>query len=157
VSYKIRFFKELCSGCKVCERFCSIVHNGSTPKIRIVESGEDFEAMVCVQCDERRCVKACGDGAIFIDEYSGAPIISADICSRCMKCVLACEYGGLHYDSLRGDVLACDTCGQSFLCVTLCTRGALSKIIDFKHVVLKKAFKTSYFLKEDYGSDKRAG
>jgi Fe-S-cluster-containing hydrogenase component 2 len=140
VGYKIHFSRELCDGCKVCERVCSMAHNSLVPKIKIVGEPGNFEAMVCVQCEMRSCVKVCDHSAIFIDEGIGSPIISSNLCTRCMKCVLACESSGLHFDPIKREIVVCDTCNQSFLCVLLCSNGALSKVIVSKPTVSAKSF-----------------
>ena len=140
MGYKIHFSMELCDGCKVCERVCSMAHNSFPPKIKIVGELGNFEAMVCVQCEKRSCVKVCDHSAIFIDEYSGSPIISSNLCIRCMKCVLACEFSGLHFDSIKREIIVCDTCSQSFLCILLCPNAALSKVIVSKPKAAAKSF-----------------
>lgn len=115
-------------------------HKGATSKIKIVSDEECFEAMLCVQCEDQRCVKVCDNSALFIDKYTGTPIISTNLCSKCMKCVLLCEFSGLHYDTVKEEITVCDTCNQRFLCIILCPKGALSKIILHEHLAVTKSF-----------------
>ncbi|MCX8189311.1 MAG: hypothetical protein N3F64_06335 [Nitrososphaeria archaeon] len=134
--HKIHFSRERCNGCKICEYICSISHN-SLSKIKIIGFGENFDALLCTQCEERKCVKVCNNGALFIDNYTGTPTLSTNLCNKCMKCVLVCESSGLHYDTIQEKIIVCDTCNQRFLCIKLCPQHALSKIILQKHVLYK--------------------
>lgn len=139
VHYRIHFSKELCNGCKICEHVCSINHK-SFSRIKIVSSIENFDAFLCTQCEDQNCVKVCNNGALFIDNCTGTPILSPNLCSKCMKCVLACESNGLHYDALKGEIVVCDTCNQRFLCIKLCPQNALSKIMVQERIAFAKSF-----------------
>ncbi|MEM3384844.1 MAG: hypothetical protein QXE78_04850 [Nitrososphaeria archaeon] len=137
--YKIHFSKELCNGCKICEHICSISHKG-VPRIKIVSSVENFDAFLCIQCADQKCVKVCNNSALFIDNYTDTPILSPNLCNKCMKCVLSCESSGLHYDAAKGEIVSCDTCNQRFLCIKLCPQNALSKIVVQEHMPFAKSF-----------------
>lgn len=139
MSYKIHFSKELCNGCKICEHICSITHKGVS-RIKIVGLIENFDALLCTQCEDQKCVEACDNSALFIDKYTGTPTISLNLCNKCMKCVISCESSGIHYDSTKEEIIACDTCNQSFLCIKLCPKHALSKLMVQEHVAYTKSF-----------------
>jgi len=129
VDFKLDVFPERCDGCGVCEQVCRILHKSSASRIRIYQNSQNgYELMVCTSCEEKYCLKACDNGAIFIDPLTGSLAISKDLCTKCMKCVYACVNNGLLYDPNKEELLFCDKCEGRFYCALLCPMGALGKI-----------------------------
>jgi carbon-monoxide dehydrogenase iron sulfur subunit len=114
--------EELCIGCRTCEIVCSLaLFNESCPEksaIRISESQEGFEIIVCNQCDE--CEKVCPEGAIYIED--SVVKINETRCTGCYVCVDACPRGALF---IHPDVIEPIKCTHCTQCVEACPVNAL--------------------------------
>ena len=77
---------------------------------------------VCVQCQERPCLKACPEGAI--GEQNGSVRIDSKKCTSCGICVEVCLYGGIKLHPDIGAVI----CLQCDVCVENCPVGALEMV-----------------------------
>ena len=122
----IRLDVKRCKGCRYCESVCSYAHTGAiTPtrsRIRIKSDplkGRDVP-VVCQQCKEEPCVKACPFGAIVEDEKLGIVVIHEEDCKGCGACKEVCPFGAIFIDSNSGKALKCDLCGGDPLCVKIC-------------------------------------
>ena len=64
-------YPEKCLGCRTCEMFCSLFHtdtcNSSRSRVNVVKINMDVRCvpMMCQQCEEPACEKACAAGARF--------------------------------------------------------------------------------------------
>jgi len=117
---KIKVFKELCSGCRICEMVCSLFHTGtinperSAIRIRKNDLGNGLrEPIVCrgcrkMACLEGECTEESKEAKKFI--WDG---------KRAEKCT----FGALPV--FQGEAYHCDLCGGNPRCVKVCTPGAL--------------------------------
>ncbi|MDO8671540.1 MAG: 4Fe-4S dicluster domain-containing protein, partial [Dehalococcoidia bacterium] len=82
--------------------------------------------LVCQQCTEPACVKACPTEAL---SRNGGGILALEesMCSGCGDCVEACPAGCIFMDEKRTLPISCDLCGGEPQCVELCHSGCLSK------------------------------
>jgi carbon-monoxide dehydrogenase iron sulfur subunit len=118
---------ELCTGCKCCELICAFtryqVNNPRKARIRISpdEQGVRFQAAVCVQCPKPKCVEACPEGALSVNE-EGIVVLDEERCDNCLACLEACPFGSIFFHPETG-ILKCDLCGA---CIPNCPNGALS-------------------------------
>ncbi|MBW1972958.1 MAG: 4Fe-4S dicluster domain-containing protein [Deltaproteobacteria bacterium] len=126
---------EKCTGCRVCESVCSLVHTGrcnpAESRIRVMRwetKGLDIP-VTCLQCEDPICEMVCPVNAISRNPDTGAMETNHDICIKCYMCVMACPFGG-SLIAPNGDVLRCDLCGGEPQCVTLCQ----TKAIEYKRV-----------------------
>jgi len=125
---------DICTGCHSCEIACSQEHEGYyvPAKSRVtVYSWEDeliSVPMMCVQCEDAFCQKACPVGAISRDPNTGAMIVDNSKCIRCKMCMQACPFGGTGFDPLESRILKCDLCGGDPECVKYCPSGALTYV-----------------------------
>ncbi|GAB4256348.1 MAG: hypothetical protein Kow0092_02360 [Deferrisomatales bacterium] len=98
-----------CVGCHACTVACK-AENKTPPDVdyRIVRDAEDgsypnvqhyFMPVLCMQCENPPCVKACRDGAIF-KRPDGVVQVDYARCHGCEK-PSACPYGVLHKDDGR--------------------------------------------------------
>ena len=128
-----------CIGCRTCELSCAIAHgNGSaismsfssfSPRISVVKAGDVTVPVMCKQCEDAPCVKACPTGALV--RANGFVEIHEERCIGCKSCVVACPFGAIDILMKAGkaSVIKCDLCvGQSTgpACIKTCPTNALS-------------------------------
>jgi len=136
------FDPSLCTGCHTCEIVCSAFHNGgkvqpSLSKIQVKDDPfggtiNNFEPAVCFQCQEPKCMEACLDDAIYVDEKTGARCVDEAKCTGCQLCIEACgdayDPPRIIFDPERNIALKCDLCEGDPQCVKWCSNGALKYI-----------------------------
>jgi carbon-monoxide dehydrogenase iron sulfur subunit len=124
-----------CSGCRLCEIACSMKHEGrmwpeaSRVRVFMLVPGAEVPHL-CTQCSDYPCVKSCPEGALSVDDETGAVIVEDEKCTSCGACIRACpgEIPHLHPEGDR--VVICDLCGGDPECAKVCAEagyGALSK------------------------------
>lgn len=142
-----------CVGCKRCEAACSLAHfdkcstalsginisrnfafGPAGPKIGF-ERGQglygDYRiiAETCLQCPHPvPCMTACPNGAIEVDEKTGARFVNREKCVGCGICQKACPYGMTTFDKDMKKAFKCDLCGGDPWCVKVCPAGAISYV-----------------------------
>jgi len=123
---------EKCTGCHICENFCSFHHEGAVwlarSRIAIVAQSDEgpFIPNVCRQCEDAPCAAACPVEAITLDERTNAWVVDAEECIGCAACVEACPYGAIFLDEELGVALKCDLCGGEPECAAMCPSGAIT-------------------------------
>ena len=124
-----------CSGCRLCEINCSLVHEGKfNPRKarlrvrRIIHPKFDITVSVCRQCKNAPCEKVCPTGAIRRDVYAEADVLEIDkgLCSGCMTCVKACPFGAIFTHPAKAIPFKCDLCHGSPVCTRNCPTKALT-------------------------------
>lgn len=122
-----------CTGCRLCELVCTVMHDGvSNParsRIRIVkwEAEGRYIPVVCHQCESAPCSKICPVGAINRDPELGFWHVDSTICIGCRSCVEACPFGAMNYTPIDRKVFKCDLCSGDPQCVRFCD----VKAVDF--------------------------
>ena len=149
-----------CTGCGYCELICSFAHhdefNPLKARIRVNVFIDRAMAVpvVCYQCEEPWCAKACPAGALTIemDSKSDAQIIkvNADRCVGCKMCTMACPFGCIAVNGGRAE--KCDLCGGTPQCVKICRSGAL-KFADSQTAVTAKQKIVAKRLLDSYQED----
>jgi carbon-monoxide dehydrogenase iron sulfur subunit len=125
---------EKCTGCRLCELVCTVMHDGvSNParsRIRIVkwEAEGQYVPIVCQQCEDAPCSKICPVGAIKRDAQVGFWQIDSTICIGCRSCVGACPFGAMNYTPIDHKVFKCDLCGGDPQCVRFCDKKAVDYV-----------------------------
>ena len=123
---------EECTGCRICENFCSFHHEGAVwparSRITIVAQSDDgpFIPTICRQCDDAPCAAACPLDAIIRDERTGAWVVDVEECIGCGDCVEACPFGGIVFAEEVGLPLKCDLCEGEPECAAMCPSGAIT-------------------------------
>ncbi|HSL93383.1 MAG TPA: 4Fe-4S dicluster domain-containing protein [Bacillota bacterium] len=114
-----------CSGCKVCQTLCALVHFAeNNPKKGALKIEGKFpvpgvyEVTVCNQCGE--CAAVCPVEAITLNGTTW--ILDRDTCIGCMACVTACPIGVMMVHPDEEAPIKCDDCGD---CVRYCPREAI--------------------------------
>ncbi|MBU1169709.1 MAG: 4Fe-4S dicluster domain-containing protein [Proteobacteria bacterium] len=91
-----------CQGCLTCMISCSLVNEGSVSlslsriQVSINSFGtypDDVRTTQCRQCEDPKCVTACPNGALIVDEDHGnIRLVNPIYCIGCGRCVQACPY-----------------------------------------------------------------
>lgn len=131
--------KEVCVGCRTCELMCSLHHNDEfdLSLSRLYVSRSPFEALftpeVCRQCLAPECYVVCPvEGAMKIDEKTGARLIVEEKCVGCGVCAQACPWNGesriIRLNAAKKVYEKCDLCGGAPSCVEFCPVNALTYV-----------------------------
>jgi len=122
---------KLCIGCRTCELSCSFAHavDGRPGRSRIAVLGggakDLYVPVVCLQCEDAACAKACLVNAITRNPETGAMDLDQDKCVKCMACIAACPFGCSLLDDQHSLVVKCDLCGGDPACAKFCPTKAL--------------------------------
>jgi carbon-monoxide dehydrogenase iron sulfur subunit len=131
----LEILAEKCTGCRICETFCSFHHERviwpERARITVVAQSDSgpFEPNVCRQCDDAPCATACPVEAITFNEHTGAWVVDVGECIGCGDCVEACPYEAIFVDEQLGVSLKCDLCGGEPECAAMCPSGAIQKVM----------------------------
>lgn len=126
-----------CSGCRLCEIFCSLAHEEKiNPRkarlraIRRIYPKFEINIIVCRQCENPPCQNVCPTDAIRECVESGILVIDEETCTGCMACVDECPFGALFIDPDKLFPLKCDLCSGAPVCVRNCPTEALTFISE---------------------------
>ena len=126
----------ICSGCKLCELYCSLQHNGAfnprRSRIRVEElrTGVDIP-VTCQQCQDPACQASCKFEAIGFDEKLKIVVVDEEKCTGCRACVGACPFGIITVDPVTHKAIKCDLCGGAEpACVDICPSRVLGALDD---------------------------
>jgi Fe-S-cluster-containing dehydrogenase component len=121
-----------CTGCRSCESYCSLKHDGecnpAKGRIHVVKWEQDaiFVPINCMRCEEPACEMACPKGATYRNVLTGAMEVDQYRCIGCLSCVFACPFGATFVDVDNGKVLKCDLCDGDPTCAKVCPTGAIT-------------------------------
>lgn len=145
-------YPEKCLGCRICEMFCSLSHtdtcNPVRSRVNIVKMDMDVRCvpMICQQCVEAACEKACPSSAIHRNETTGVMETEQERCIGCRMCLLACPFGGTSADPWEGTLIRCDLCEGEPMCVEVCPYGAIVYVEEDRQGLHKKRSGAERFL-----------
>ena len=123
-----------CTGCRLCELVCAVMHDGvSNPtrsRIKVMkwESEGLYVPMSCQQCQDAPCMNVCPVKAISRDEDLGVVKVDYDVCIGCRSCVAVCPFGAMSYNTIDRKVFKCDLCGGDPQCVRFCDIKAIEYV-----------------------------
>ena len=121
-----------CSGCRTCESYCALKHEGSCNpaqgRIHVVKWERDaiFVPIQCRRCEKPACEMVCPKHATHRNFATGAMEVDQSRCIGCLSCAFACPFGATFADPVSGAVLKCDLCDGDPTCVKVCPCGALT-------------------------------
>jgi Fe-S-cluster-containing hydrogenase component 2 len=113
---RLQSYPEKCTGCQICEIFCSFRKEQAIwpAKSRISvlkwEEKATYVPFTCQQCEEAPCKAVCPTRAIYRHPETGALLVDEQRCLGCRMCVMACPFGAMAFDSDRGRPAKCDLC-----------------------------------------------
>lgn len=138
------FNKDRCTGCRLCETICSLVHtetcNPERSRIRILEiqqKGVEIQ-LCCQQCEDPVCIAGCPVSAISKNQSTGAIEIDYELCIKCEECITGCPYKAICLDRIDDKVVKCDLCGGDPRCVLFCQTKAIEYLERDSVVIQKK-------------------
>lgn len=140
-------YKDLCTGCRMCEMACSLEKTGTFGPFRGGVSvfkddyKEEISPVVCRQCKKAPCIEVCpieGEKPLTRDEETGAVVFNEDTCIKCYECVRACPFGAIWVDPENEALKKCDLCGGEPECVNWCPTKAIS-FVDPSAITTKRA------------------
>ncbi len=140
----LSFFVDLsrCIGCFSCETSCKLEHDlPMGPRLmRVMQVGPKrvgkhlktiYYPMNCFMCGNAACVEACPTGAMIKRAKDGIVYVDSEKCIGCKRCMQACPFGAVQWDSRTNKVIKCDYCmhrvdqGLQPACVTKCSTHCL--------------------------------
>jgi len=123
-----------CTGCGYCELMCSFMHHDefnplkSRIHVSIFINRSMAVPVVCYQCEDPWCAKACPAGALSVEKdpkgSTSVVKVLVDRCVGCKMCTLACPFGCITVTD--GHAEKCDLCGGDPQCVKRCRTRAIS-------------------------------
>jgi len=138
----IAFDENACVSCGTCSLVCSTVHGGASGNalagiwLDRFPFECEYHLLTCEQCAAPECYYACPvEGALHIDETTGARAINADNCRGCRKCIEACTATPprIQFDPVRHVSIKCDLCSgrpEGPACVEFCPQQALTLVTE---------------------------
>jgi len=138
---RIAVLPERCVGCRVCELVCSESREKefrpSKACIQVLAFNESVRdiPIVCQQCPDAPCLKACPSEALSRDKKTNAVVVNPELCIQCLSCIKACIVGNgtlkedekivIKFDEDRQIPLKCNLCLGDPQCVKFCPTQAL--------------------------------
>jgi carbon-monoxide dehydrogenase iron sulfur subunit len=132
-----------CTGCRACEMVCSLVHSGEcNPRKSNIHNinirDEIFVSVMCFQCEDPLCARACPADAIHKDVETGLVTIDEERCVGCKLCVTSCPFGNMCFSAETRRPFKCDLCGGNPQCVLFCSTKAIEYVSIKDHIYEKK-------------------
>jgi tetrathionate reductase subunit B len=143
-NYKMIIDTQKCVGCHACEVACKqefkaplgffrtmtlYLDSGIFPNVK-----REFLPIMCRQCDDAFCQKACKNNAI--SKENGIVKIDETKCTGCADCVNACSIGAIYVNPFTNNAEKCNLCehrleiGLRPACEATCVANAISVITN---------------------------
>jgi len=114
-----------CIGCRRCVSACiaanSVPNYGWRTMVLEKEVKDaigqklEFIPILCNQCNNPPCVRACPVRATYKDKTTGIVMMDNKKCIGCKICMAACPYNARYYNEEKGAIDKCDFCFESRL------------------------------------------
>jgi len=142
----IHIDSEKCSGCRLCEMACAMMHTGRcSPKhsrihILSLGGGSSHVPLLCQACEQAPCIKCCPMNARG-RTAEGAVVTDPDRCIGCRACIYICPFAAPVVSPHMGKTMTCDLCaddGTGPWCVKACRDCGALKVSEARQVVARK-------------------
>jgi len=95
----------------------------------------EFIPVLCNQCNNPACVRACPTKATYKDQQNGIVRVDKEKCIGCKTCMSACPNNGRYYNEETKSVDKCDFCFETRLSkgetLTACAEACPAKVRIF--------------------------
>ena len=121
-----------CTGCRICEISCSLVHenvcNPFLSRIRVIadEKRLFYFPASCAGCNDPVCVEVCPVQALSVEADTGAVVVNEERCIGCKECALHCPFGAANIHPITKKAFKCDLCDGDPVCAKRCPTGAIT-------------------------------
>ena len=133
---ELQIHPEKCIGCKSCEMACSLFNDKLMLPLRsrintltFIEGKYDLPynyVWTCRQCADAPCLAACPADAIKRTKHNNQiVVIDQEACIGCGRCVSACPFGAMLFDSDTNKAFKCELCESKPACVEFCPTEAI--------------------------------
>ena len=78
---------------------------------------------LCFQCEDYPCVEACPEGALSVNDQTGAVNVDVETCTACGLCITACPGNVPHLHPDGSSIVICNLCDGEPRCVSACREG----------------------------------
>ena len=153
---------EKCTGCRLCEMACSMVHHGilspDRARIRVLgfKGGKGNVPLVCQACEDAPCIKTCPMNARRrLDNR--AVITDEERCIGCRACAYICPIGAPAVNPDSGKTMTCDLCADEDnqpWCVKACRDCGALTAVDPGKAAARKSRERAAQAKSAYKSKK---
>jgi Fe-S-cluster-containing dehydrogenase component len=155
--YSMVIRQSLCIDCEKCVDACNTTNHvpeyGYRTRILTkkytdnLDKQVEFIPVLCNQCNNAPCVRACPTRATYKDAVTGIVLMESKKCIGCKTCMLACPYDARYYNAERRAVDKCDFCWDKRLskkdtqtaCSAACPTGSrtFGNLTDPDNIVYK--------------------
>lgn len=114
-----------CIGCRRCVEGCAAANAVASYGWRTlvlerevrqaIGQQREFIPVLCNQCNNPPCVRACPVTATYKDPKNGIVMMDNQKCIGCKICMAACPYDARYYNEEKGAIDKCDFCFESRL------------------------------------------
>ena len=118
--YSMVIRQDRCIDCERCVEACAKTNDVPAYgyRTRIFEKNtpdavglkKEFIPVLCNQCNNPPCVRACPTKATYKDDTTGIVMMNYDKCIGCKTCVLACPYNARYFNEEKHSVDKCNFC-----------------------------------------------
>jgi Fe-S-cluster-containing hydrogenase component 2 len=138
---------EKCTGCRLCEMACSMLHHGilspHRARLRVLrfDNGRRNVPVVCQACEDAPCIKTCPMNARRRSAHQ-AVITDEERCIGCRACIYICPFGAPVVNPDDGKTLTCDLCaddGGRPWCVNACRDCGALQVVAAGEAVARKS------------------
>jgi len=133
---------ELCTGCRLCELWCTLTKYGEVnpwkARLRVVREepvtplAEEEKnrvpicvPIVCQHCKKAPCIDVCPVQALSRNPETRAVVLDEEKCISCKACAEACPFQAI-FETPDGQIIKCDLCEGDPECAKHCPTRALT-------------------------------
>jgi protein NrfC len=143
--YSMLIRQDNCIDCERCMEACR--ETNEVPeygyRTRILQKSEDrsagrkteFIPVLCNQCNNPACVRACPTGATYKNSENGIVMVDQKKCIGCKTCMSACPFNARYYNEEKKAVDKCNFCFDTRLSkgedLTACAAACPAKVRIF--------------------------